>query len=101
MSLVVLFIGELILLFLLSRALTKTLSRFLSISALSFLFLPGVIVHELSHMLVAAILIVPIGEIEFMPKRTEGGVKLGSVAIGSCDPIRRAIIGFAPVFVGL
>lgn len=101
MVFLVIFIVEFILLLFLSRALTRSLSRFLSIHALSFIFLPGIIIHELSHLLTAAILFVPVGEIEFMPKVVEGGVKLGSVAIGKTDPIRRAIIGFAPVLAGL
>ena len=95
------FLFEFFVLFLLSRTLTTTLSRFLPIQAFSFLFLPGVVIHELSHLLTAAILFVPVGEIEFMPKEREGGVKLGSVEIGSTDPIRRAIVGFAPVLVGI
>lgn len=88
-------------LFILSRIVSKTVSRFLSIHVLSFLFLPGVIVHELSHWLIASILFVRVGEIEFKPKIEDHGLKLGSVAIAKTDPIRRAIIGFAPIFVGL
>lgn len=38
---------------------------------------------------------------EFFPQIKDGGVKLGSVSIGKTDPIRRAIIGVAPVFAGL
>ena len=100
MTLFLLFAVEFFVLFLLSKTLTRSLSRFLSIQVLSFLFLPGVIIHELSHLLTAAILFVRVGEIEFTPKVTENGVKLGSVEIGRCDPIRRSIIGFAPVFAG-
>jgi len=105
-----LFILEIIFLFFISRVLTKSLSRVflritksqtVTIHLLSFLFLPGVIVHELSHLLVAGVLFVRTGEIEFMPKIIDGGVKLGSVTIAKTDPVRRAIIGFAPVFVGL
>ena len=104
------FFLEIILLFFLSRLLTKSLSgvflritksETVTIHLLSFLFLPGVIIHELSHLFVASVLFVKTGEIEFMPKIIEGGVKLGSVAIAKTDPVRRAIIGFAPVFVGL
>lgn len=92
---------EIFILFLLSRSMSKTLSRFMSINLLSFLFLPGIIVHELSHLLVAAILFVPVGNMEFAPKRHGNAVKLGSVEIAKTDPIRRSIIGFAPAFVGL
>ena len=88
-------------LFLLSRKISKELCKFMSINFLSFLFLPGVIIHELSHCLAAVILFVPVGDMEFTPKISSNGLKLGSVEIAKTDPIRRSIIGFAPVFVGL
>jgi len=37
---------------------------------------------------------------EFSPKKNGNSVKLGSVEIAKTDPIRRMLIGFAPVFVG-
>jgi len=52
-------------------------------------------------MLIAVILFVPVGSMEFAPKKNGKELKLGSVEIGRTDPVRRAIIGFAPVFVGL
>lgn len=88
-------------LFLLSRKMSKALSKFLSINFLSFIFLPGVIIHELSHLLMAVILFVSVGDMEFTPKISSSGIKLGSIEIAKTDPIRRSIIGFAPVFVGL
>lgn len=94
-------LAEIGVLFLLSRQLTRAISSFLSIQLLSFLLLPGIIIHELAHLLTAAVLLVPVGEIEFLPKVREGSVKLGSVAIGKTDPVRRALIGLAPVAVGI
>ena len=88
-------------LFLLSRKISKVFSKFMSINFLSFLFLPGVIIHELSHMLMAVILFVPVGNMEFTPKISSNGLKLASVEIAKTDPIRRSIIGFAPVLMGL
>ena len=92
---------EIGILFLLSKGISRTLSRFLPIPVLSLLFFPGVVVHELSHMLAASILFVRVGDVEFKPKVIGKSVKLGSVEIGKTDPIRRAIIGFAPVFAGI
>lgn len=92
---------EIIVLFFLSRIVTRTLSRFLPIHLLSLLFFPGVVVHELSHLLVAEIMFVRVGEVEFKPKIIDGKLKLGSVEVVKADPIRRVIIGFSPVFVGL
>jgi hypothetical protein len=97
----ILFFAEIIFLFFLSRIVTKNFSRFVSINILSFIFLPGIVIHELAHFLVATILFVPAGEMEFMPKKEGNSAKLGSVQIGKTDPVRRSIIGFAPVFVGL
>jgi hypothetical protein len=88
-------------LFLLSRAISRTLSKFLSMNIISIIFLPGVIIHELSHLFAAAILFIPVGKMEFMPKKENNKLKLGSIEIAKTDPFRRSIIGFAPVFVGL
>lgn len=105
-----LFLLEVSLLFLISRILTKTLSIWLyhftqdqqtTIHVLAFLFLPGVIVHELAHWFVASILFVRTGDIEFMPKVIGNTIKLGSVAIAKTDVFRRFVIGVAPVLVGI
>ncbi|HKC14929.1 MAG TPA: hypothetical protein VKC89_03160, partial [Patescibacteria group bacterium] len=42
-----------------------------------------------------------VGDIEFMPQRREGELKLGSVSIGQTDPVRRFLIGVAPIIGGL
>lgn len=68
---------------------------------MALVFFPGVIIHELAHTFMAAIFFVPVRHMEFVPKITEYEVKLGSVQIGRCDPIRRLLIGVAPVFVGI
>ena len=91
---------EIIFLFYLSRTISQTLS-FLPIHVLSLLFFPGVVVHELSHLLVASIMFVRVDVIEFRPKVTKKKLKLGSVGIAKTDPVRRAIIGFSPVGVGV
>jgi hypothetical protein len=106
----VLFIVELLLLFYFSRLVIKSLGQILfrltkshsgTIWGLAFLFLPGTVIHELAHAITAGVLMVHVGTVEMMPEIQEGGVKLGSVQIGKSDPIRRALIGVAPVLVGL
>ena len=92
---------EIIIFFLLSRSMSKNLSGFMSVNLLFFIFLPGIIIHEFSHLLVAVMLFVPVGNMEFAPKRNGNTVKLGSVEIGRADPIRRSLIGLAPVLAGL
>ena len=78
-----------------------TRSNTLAIQLLALIFFPGVLIHELGHFLMASILFVPTGEIEFLPKVQEGGVKLGSVAIARTDPLRRLLIGLAPTVSGV
>ncbi len=104
-----LFFIELVILFLLSRNLSRVLSAFLyrftkskhfTISTIAFLFFPGTLLHELSHAIVAGLLGVHVGEIEFTPKVDGEHVKLGSVQIAHTDPFRRFFIGAAPFFVG-
>ncbi len=67
----------------------------------ALLFLPGTFIHEMSHFLTGLFLLVPVGKVELFPEIEEGGVKMGSVAIGKTDPVRRTLIGIAPVVFGL
>lgn len=104
-----LFILESILLFYFSQKLIKHLSLALlsltkshkvMINILAIIFLPGTIIHELSHLLTAGILLVPIGELTAFPEIEGESIKLGSVQIGKTDPLRLTIIGVAPVILG-
>lgn len=97
-------------LFFLSRHMTKLFSKLfmklfhsqhVMIYLLSFIFLPGVVLHELSHLLLANLLFVRTGEVEFFPEIHDTEVKMGSVAIDRTDPLRRFLIGVAPVIGGL
>ncbi len=109
MLFVLAFFSELLLLFLLSKAVTRmvslllyrvTHSKTVTISLLALLFFPGTLLHELAHFLMAGILFVPVGDMELMPKIEGQNVKLGSVAIARTDPIRRFLIGAAPFLFG-
>lgn len=112
MALLMIGIGlEITALYLLSRKLSQNLyivwflltkSRPVSIGFLSFLFFPGTVIHELAHLFTAEILGVHTGGLTLVPEGLEEkNVRTGSVAIAQSDPIRRAAIGIAPVFVGL
>lgn len=103
------FLTELFLLFLLSRSLQRKLSFFIfqltknerwTITALAFIFLPGTLIHELSHYFMAHLLLVPVSKIELLPKKEGDHIKLGSVGIGKTDPFRRLLIGVAPFLTG-
>lgn len=102
---------ELLILYILTRRLTQNLyvatflltkSREVSVGFLSLLFFPGTVIHELSHMFVAEILGVRTGGLTLVPEGIENtSVRTGSVSIARTDPLRRAVIGVAPIFVGL
>lgn len=65
------------------------------------LFLPGVVIHELAHLFTAEVMFVKTSGLNFSMRREGDGLVMGSVDIQETDPIRRALIGFAPVFVGV
>lgn len=92
---------EFLFLFILSRVLVRLLSRFLAIRLFHFILLPGVVVHELAHLITSEVLLVRTGGLNFSPEPDGDKLVMGSVGIEKTDPIRRAIIGFAPVLVGI
>lgn len=105
-----LFIAEIIILFFLSRKIIFGVMRFIYSVTKSerstdiiyaILFLPGTFFHEAAHFLMALFLLVPVGNIELMPKREGDSLKLGSVPIGKTDPIRRMLVGAAPLIFGI
>ncbi len=62
------------------------------------LILPGVVVHELSHWLMATILGVRVSKVSLGPvPRGRYSVSLGSVRVGKVDPLRASLIGVAPL----
>ncbi len=76
-------------------------NKSISVSVLSFFFLPGVIVHELSHLLTAEVLRVKTHGIEFFPELHGGSLKMGSVLVEDSDLFRQFLIGIAPFISGL
>jgi hypothetical protein len=67
----------------------------------SILFLPGVFLHELSHFVVAKILLVRTGKFSIFPKSLpDGRLQLGYVETARSDAVRDSLIGAAPLIVG-
>ncbi len=65
------------------------------------IFLPGTLVHELSHWLVAKLLGVPTGRIVIWPQtKGDGSLWLGAIQVGRTDPLRSSLIGLAPLVSG-
>lgn len=108
---ILILVVELVSLYFLSKVLMKELGSFLYrvfssrkivIWVMALLFLPGTFLHEMSHLVMAVILGVRVGEFNILPEiSNEEKVKMGSVAIAKSDPIRRALIGAAPFFIGV
>lgn len=106
-----LLITELVLLYLLSRRVIQTLywllqkitrSRPIAIWIVSITFFPGTVIHELAHLFTAEILGVHTGKLTLVPESLEGSeIKAGGVMIAETDPLRRTLIGLAPVYVGI
>lgn len=104
-------LGLLVLQYLVSHHFLKELGRWLFrvfkkpsmvIHGMAFFLLPGTFIHEAAHLVFA----------EFMKVRTDGlnvtpeikenkTIKLGGVKIEETDPVRRMLIGLAPVFLGM
>lgn len=105
-----LFIAEILFLFFLSKRLQLAIFRGVfrvvkqrrpTIIIFSFLFLPGTFIHEVSHLLASLVLFVRFGKLELIPEELEGGgLKMGSLEVAKTDPIRRLLIGAAPMFTG-
>ncbi len=73
----------------------------IAVVVFSILFLPGVLLHELSHWLMAKLLGVQTGEVSLIPRATsDGQLQMGYVLTESTDVFRDALIGLAPLLAG-
>jgi len=73
----------------------------LTMGVFSFIFLPGVFLHELSHFLMAKILRVPTGQFSILPQPLpDGRLQLGYVETAKVDIVRDSLIGAAPLIAG-
>lgn len=65
------------------------------------LFLPGTLLHELSHWVTAALLGVKTGRFSLWPKvKKKGELQMGSLQVEVADPFRHSLIGLAPLIFG-
>ena len=78
-----------------------TRSPQLTMGIFSFIFLPGVFLHELSHFVMAKILRVPTGRFSIFPQPLpDGRLQLGYVETAQADIVRDSLIGAAPLIIG-
>lgn len=95
------FIISAIFLFLSSQALLSRLFRLLPLNLLFFILLPGIFLHEFSHVLAAEFLQVRTGALNLKPELKDGHLTLGSAQIAQTDPFRLTLIGTAPFIAGV
>jgi hypothetical protein len=76
----------------------------------SAIFLPGTLIHEVSHFLAAAVTGARTGRVEILPQlprktlgedKTETAHRLGFVETQRLGPVRGFLVGTAPLVVGL
>jgi hypothetical protein len=73
----------------------------LTVGLFSMLFFPGVLLHELSHFLVARLLGVRTGGFSLLPQvLPDGRLILGYVETARTDVVRDSLIGIAPLIAG-
>ena len=109
--------GSVVVLFFSQRILSKEISRLIHkfgggsnafVWFWSAIFLPGTLIHEVSHFLMAAATGTHTGKVdifpEFIDKEPEPGeqtsVKLGSVQVAKMNPIQGFLVGMAPFITG-
>jgi len=85
-------------LFILSRRLTG--DRNLSIYIVSFIFVPGTFIHELSHTMTALLVGGRVGKINLWPQIEQDHIKLGTAEVEVMDPFRNSLVGISPLLIG-
>ncbi|KKP72876.1 MAG: putative membrane protein [Candidatus Roizmanbacteria bacterium GW2011_GWA2_35_19] len=101
---------ELVLIYFVSRLVLKEifliLNKFtnrnnLIYSMVALIYLPGTLVHEISHFLAALVLMLPVKKISIFPVFEKNEIKLGSVEYTKRDFLRGIIVGVSPVIFGM
>jgi hypothetical protein len=64
------------------------------------LMFPGIVLHELSHYLMARLLGMQVGSFALGPKKRRNAIELGSVTVSSGGTLRDSLVGLAPFLTG-
>ena len=72
----------------------------LAMVILFLVYLPGILVHEASHWLVARILGLKTSKFRVWPKYTRNTIGLGSVTVSSGGVVWDSLVGLAPLLIG-
>lgn len=68
---------------------------------ISMIFLPGTVLHELSHFFTAMSLMLRVRDMTILPEWDHNYIKLGSVVYEKKDAIRSIVVCIAPIFLGI
>jgi hypothetical protein len=72
-----------------------------SSAAYDLAVLPGVVLHELAHLLVAVMLGVRVVHADLFRFRRPGDPRQGEVIVERVDPVRMSLVGAGPLLAGL
>ena len=72
----------------------------LAMVILFLIYLPGILVHEASHWLVARILGLKTSKFRVWPKYTRNTIGLGSVTVSSGGVVWDSLVGLGPLLIG-
>jgi hypothetical protein len=65
------------------------------------IMLPGILLHELSHLIMASLVGLKVGEFSLGPRvRDPYSIELGSVTVSRADVFRESLVGLAPFLSG-
>lgn len=64
------------------------------------LFFPGILLHELGHIVMAWVVGLRVGKLSLGPRPRRNSVELGSVTVSRGGPLRESLVGLAPFLVG-
>lgn len=105
-----LLIGQSVILYFISRKTTTLFFYFLrrishhekfNFSLIAILYLPGTIIHEMSHFFAALVLFLKVRDVSIFPSFQKNYIKLGSVTYERKDFIRGFLVGIAPLGGGM
>lgn len=77
-----------------------TNSADLAMVMIFLLLLPGVLIHEASHWLMAKVLGLKTGKFRVWPRKKGRHIGMGSVSVASGGPVVDSLVGLAPLLVG-
>lgn len=104
------FLVQVVALYIFSRAVVKQLYSFFDIFIksqklvfimVSILYFPGTIIHEMSHFFAAIILFLNVKDIRIFPEFENDHIRLGSVSFEKKDFIRGILVGVAPIIFAM